>query len=405
MLELKNIRKFGPNNNITVKRSNKIVHALNLPTVINLNPRSVYNKIDEFHVLVKEEEADVIFMSESWERENKTLDEIISLEDHVVISNFHQRHGVGGRPALIINSKKFIVQNLTQCVIQIPWGVEIVWAMITPKNIQSDSKIQKIILGAIYSKPNSRKKTATLDHITDVFNQMSVKFQKGLHFILAGDTNDLKLDAILQLSSSIKQVVTNVTRLNPPRILDPIMTTLGQYYQKPEVLPPLDQDPDKNGKPSDHKIVKMKPINTVENKATRTKRTVTFRPMPESGVTKMKQWASGEDWSSVTNAISAHDKASNLQSTLLKALDQCLPTKTVNFSNDDSPWITPQIKGEIRKRQREFQKHRQSQKYKEINFKVLKLVKTAKSRYYAKTRFRCLSLFKIGIRISLEQSV
>ena len=41
------------------------------------------------------------------------------------------------------------------------------------------------------------------------------------------------------------------------------MTTLGQYYQKPEVLPPLDQDPDKNGKPSDHKIVKMKPINTV----------------------------------------------------------------------------------------------------------------------------------------------
>ena len=193
LLELKNTRKFGPNNNnITVKRSNKIVHALNLPTVINLNPRSVYNKIYEFHVLVKEEEADVIFMSESWERENKTLDEIISLEDHVVISNVHQRHGVGGRPALIINSKKFIVQNLTQCVIQIPWGVEIVWAMITPKNTQNDSKIQKIILGAIYSKPNSRKKTATLDHITDVFNQMSVKFQKGLHFILAGDTNDLK---------------------------------------------------------------------------------------------------------------------------------------------------------------------------------------------------------------------
>ena len=128
-----------------------------MPTVINLNPRSVYNKIDEFHVLVKEEEADVIFMSESWERENKTLDEIISLEDHVVISNVHQRHGVGGRPALIINSKKFIVQNLTQCVIQIPWGVEIVWAMITPKYVQSDSKIQKIVVGSVYSKPNSKE--------------------------------------------------------------------------------------------------------------------------------------------------------------------------------------------------------------------------------------------------------
>ena len=381
IFDLQNSRKYGPNNNTTVKRSNKILHALDLPTVINLNPHSVYNKIDEFHTLVKEEEADVIFMTESWEREDKTLDEIINLEDHVVISNVHQRQGVEGRPALIINNKKYMVQNLTQCVIQIPWGVEIVWAMITPKNIHNDSKIQKIILGSIYSKPNSRKKTATLDHITDVFNQMSVKFQKGLHFILAGDTNDLKLDAILQLSPNIKQVVTNVTRLNPPRILDPILTTLAQYYQKPEVIPPLDQDPDKTGKPSDHKIVKMKPINTVENKSTRTKRTVTFRPMPESGVQKLKQWASQKDWTSVTNAISTHDKAINLQSTLLKALDNCLPPKTVNFSSADSPWITPQIKGEIRKRQREFQKNRQSEKYKQINLKVLKLVKTAKCKY------------------------
>ena len=48
--ELKNVRKFGPNNNITVVRSNKL----------DLNPRSVYNKIDEFHALVEEEEADVI---------------------------------------------------------------------------------------------------------------------------------------------------------------------------------------------------------------------------------------------------------------------------------------------------------------------------------------------------------
>ena len=170
IFDLQHSRKYGPNNNTTVKRSNKILHALGLPTVINLNPCSVYNKIDEFHTLVKEEEADVIFMSESWEREDKTLDEIINLEDHVVISNVHQRQGVGGRPALIINNKKYMVQNLTQCVVQIPWGVKIVWAMITPKNIHNDSKIRKIILGSIYSKPKSRKKTATLDHITDVFN-------------------------------------------------------------------------------------------------------------------------------------------------------------------------------------------------------------------------------------------
>ena len=47
------------------------MHALDLPSIINLIPRSVYNKIDEFHSLVEEEVADIIFMSESWEREKK----------------------------------------------------------------------------------------------------------------------------------------------------------------------------------------------------------------------------------------------------------------------------------------------------------------------------------------------
>ena len=132
------------------------------------------------------------------------------------------------------------------------------------------------VAGSIYSKPNSKKKTATLNHITDVYNHMNIKYKKGLHWILAGDTNDLKLDVILQLSSEMKQLVTEVTQLNPPRILDPLITTLGRYYQKPLVLPPLDNDPDKSGSPSDHKIIKMKPISNINNKPARTKREVTF---------------------------------------------------------------------------------------------------------------------------------
>ena len=173
------------------------MQALDLPIVVNLNPRSIYNKIDEFHALVEEEEVDITFMSESWERENKTLHEIVNLDDNIVISNVHQRRGIGGRPALIVSTKKYKVENLTNSVITIPWGVEAVWALITPKNVTNDSKIKKIVIGAIYSKPNSRKKTATLDHITDVYNHMSVKHQIGLHWIIAGDTNELNLQAIL----------------------------------------------------------------------------------------------------------------------------------------------------------------------------------------------------------------
>ena len=45
------------------------------------------------------------------------------------------------------------------------WGVEITWGLITPKNVTPSSAIQNIVLGSIYSKPDSRFKTDTLDHI------------------------------------------------------------------------------------------------------------------------------------------------------------------------------------------------------------------------------------------------
>ena len=124
----KNTVCWGQNkNNLkTIKRSNKLVQALNLPTVMNVNPRSVYNKVNEFHAFVEEEQIDCVFMSESWERPELPLEQIIHLPDHVVISNPHQRKGIGGRPALIINTKKYHVKNLTQNLIEIPKRLQFV---------------------------------------------------------------------------------------------------------------------------------------------------------------------------------------------------------------------------------------------------------------------------------------
>ena len=106
-----------------VKRSNKPIQALNLPVVANINPRSVYNKVDEFHTFVEQENIDLVFMSESWEREEKSLQEIIHLENHEIVSNVHQRKGKGGRPAIFVDKTKFTVQNLTNTMIQIKWGL------------------------------------------------------------------------------------------------------------------------------------------------------------------------------------------------------------------------------------------------------------------------------------------
>ena len=138
---------------------------------------------------------------------------------------------------------------------------------------------------------------------------------------MAGDTNDLKLDSILDLSPNLKQVVDSPTRLNPPRILDPIITSLSAFYQKPLCLPHLDNDPDKDGSPSDHLIVYMKPIDSINNNPARRKVAVKFRPITDSGIQSFGKWIQKQSWENIFDAQSAHEKAEILQTMLMEKLN------------------------------------------------------------------------------------
>ena len=187
------------------------------------------------------------------------------------------------------------------------------WCLLTPKNVTNDSKVQKIACAAIYCKPGSKSKTDLLDHIGESYNTLCTKYGRGLHFIIAGDTNDLKLDSILSLSHNMIQVVQKPTRIDPvtgsEKILDPVIMTLSSYYLEPQVLPPLDADPDKDGKSADHMIVLQKPISTLENKSARITREVQVRPIPQSGIDPFRNWLIYQDWNQVFAAVSAHEKA------------------------------------------------------------------------------------------------
>ena len=116
----------NPSNLTTIHRSNKAVQALNLPTVININPRSLNNKVESFKTYMEEEGVDLALISESHEQEHKPLVESLNMKDFEIISSIHQRRGKGGRPAIVVNKVKYVVQNVTNTLINIPWGVEAV---------------------------------------------------------------------------------------------------------------------------------------------------------------------------------------------------------------------------------------------------------------------------------------
>ena len=72
---------------------------------------------------MQEEDIDVALVSETWEKEKKPLPDLIKLTTHTVISNVHQRKGIGGRPALVINHDKFHISTPVDDHVSLPWGV------------------------------------------------------------------------------------------------------------------------------------------------------------------------------------------------------------------------------------------------------------------------------------------
>ena len=152
-----------------IQRSNKVGQALELPSVLNINPRSVYNKPEELQALIIEEDIDCTFLSESWERPDLTLEELLTgLEeaDYRIISNPYARTEgrAGGRPALIVKRDKYNIKDLTNTVINIPWKVEATWASLTPKNVTHTSTIKKKILFVHFTTqdPKVRSRTSSL---------------------------------------------------------------------------------------------------------------------------------------------------------------------------------------------------------------------------------------------------
>ena len=366
----------------SIKRNNLILQSIALPTVMNINPRSIYNKCDELPLLLEQYEADIVCMSETWERESYTLEEMLNLPNYQIITNVKQRDFKGGKPAILINEDKFIIKKLCPDPITVPIGVEAVWALVTPRK-QSSNKFKHIAICSVYYRgPKSTKKQELFDHIAVTFHYLSSKYGSNIQFIIAGDTNRLNLSPILNLSPNLKQVVKVPTRLKPDAMLDPIITTLWRYYQEPVTKPPINPNLNSKGKPSDHLVVIMKPISSVLEIHPRSYHLVKSRPITQSGINAFGRWIVSHNWHELYRCENVHMKAELFQHTLLTKFHEFFPIKIRKFSNDDKPWITEKIKNLDRLQKREFLKNHKSKKWEKLNEEFQERCRIEKEKYY-----------------------
>ena len=311
--------------------------------------------------MMKQLEVGICCISESWDRKENGIEEIIKLENYRIIKNVLQREGRGGKPVLVISEKDYFITQLCPDIITVPPKVEAVWALVTPKSGGSRANIKHIAVCSYYYTEKTKRRDF-IDHISEAFNILCAKYSPGIQFIMAGDTNRLNIQSILNLSPNLRQVVKVPTRHNPDAILDTIITTLGSYYQAPYTLAPLDSDSTYSGKPSDHQIVVWRPISALEPQK-RNRKTITFRPLPESGLNSFGAWVKMQNWEEVYGATTAHEKAEKLQQMLFENLDKYLPTKTIKICSEDQAWFTTELKKLDRRCKREYSKHKKSEKW------------------------------------------
>ena len=143
--------------------------ATSLPLICVANARSLYNKSTNFKHILHELGVEIALISETWERQELSLNELLNLQQYKVISykrpKRKEKRQPGGGAAIIYNENRFDVSKID---VPVPHGVEIAWALVKPK--QYTTNVQKMAIASVYISPSSVYKTKTIDHIIETIH-------------------------------------------------------------------------------------------------------------------------------------------------------------------------------------------------------------------------------------------
>ena len=116
----------------------------------------------------------------------------------------------------------------------------------------------------------------------------------------------------------------------------------------------------------------------------RIKKTITTRPLPDSGYISFGKDIIKHPWDEVLLTKDINSKVGNFHGTLSAKLYKHFPAKTVKISGLDKKWFNPSLKSLHRKVQREYYKHRQSSKWRKLRRKFKKAKRKSIKSFHSK---------------------
>jgi hypothetical protein len=365
---------------VTLRRDSRLKQSVELPIIAVSNLRSLMPKVNNFANDMHERSIGVALLSEVWEQATRKkhvfeIDKMLHMEGLKYISTPRPAGKRGGGAAIVAPVDRFSLEKID---ILNPHNLEIVWGLMRPKI--SSTVIKEIIVVAFYCPPNSRKKSKLLDHILTNVHVLLTKYPNA-GVIIGGDKNELNITSLISGIPRVKQTVSKCT--HKTKILDIILTNLHQFYQVPIIVPPVSPDDPTKGVPSDHSTPLAIPLTATDCK-TREYKTRSFRPMPESGIDRFGEWLDSQSWDCLDDIANPSQQVEIMEAKFKDKLDEVLPEKTIKTSNDDKPFITPDLKYLDRRKKREYRKNGQSSKYAQLKQKFDRKYQKAAEKYILK---------------------
>ena len=319
--------------------------------------------------MLREIGPDLSIITETFEREKKQLSDVIKSKEFQYFSYFRKNRSPGGGCAIVFNQNRFSVTSLEISAMQ---EIETCWALVVPKSEEiKNKKVKRIAVGAYYISPRSKYKQEVIEHIIDTIQLIRARYMNDVSFIIAGDFNRVDTSDILDSYGALQSIVSVPTRKSAT--LEVILTDLHTHYHPPTTLPPLQADEDSQGRDGDHNIVVFAPRSSDQYRVDRKKKTIVTRPIPESNIIKFEESIMLFPWEDQFENKSIDQKVQIFHDCLRRNLDKYFPEKKTKMSSLDKDWMSPQLKQLHRSVQREYYKHRRSEKYKRLKAKYKRL--------------------------------
>ena len=249
------------------------------------------------------------------------IEEMFEMQGIKYISTPRPGSRRGGVVAIAYSSDKYQVSKLN---IEVKKPLECLFAIIKP--VDPNLKARKLVAVCFYSPPSSKSKTKLVDLISTHISILRTQYS-GCGVIICGDRNDLQMQQLLSVDPALKQIVNFPTNKNLDKTLDVICTDMFSSYEAAIRLPAIQVDDGKEGVPSDHWGVEVRPrTNLSTTKARPKKKTIMVRRMPDSLVLDFEAQLALKDWSFLAGQ-SANEMVEHFQAAANRLVNETLPEK------------------------------------------------------------------------------